>query len=299
MNTPSTLLVMGACALMVLSACSNDAPQRKATPEAQAPASQAATPEPVVEKAPAVEPATPEPVAAPAMSHDDFDALLKAHVDPQTGGVDYDGFKADEAKLDAYLKRVAEVDLTKLSEKEAYAAYINAYNAYTLKLILGNYPGITSIRKLDKPWDTASYVVGGETLSLNDIEHKKLRPVYKDPRIHFAVNCASVGCPKLRPYVYDAQKLDEQLDAVTVDAMTSKRHVQVKGGALHLTSLMDWYKDDFVKEGYYKSAASVPAYVAQYADEATKSFIQSKGGKPKVKFLDYNWNLNSKANMAK
>ena len=297
MNTPTFMLLI--CALFALSACSNDAPQRKQSPEAQAPETQAAVEEPAVEEPAIEEPATPaveEPAAA--LVHDDFDALLKQHVDEDTGGVDYDALKADVAKLDAYLTRVAGVDLNKLSEQEKYAAYLNAYNGYTLKLILNNYPGVKSIKKLEKPWDTASYVVGGETLSLNDIEHKKLRPVYKDPRIHFAVNCASVGCPKLRPYAYDAEVLDKQLDAVTKDAMTSARHIKVKDGALHLTKLMDWYKDDFVKEGFHQSAATVPAYVAQYTDDETKKFIQSKGGKPRVKYLDYNWNLNSKANMA-
>lgn len=308
MNTPSTLLLIGACTLFTLSACSNDAAQRKQASDAQA--LEQAVPvveEPKVEEPKVEEPVVAEPVVeepkveAPkaALVHEDFDALLKLHVDAQTGGVDYDGFKADEAKLDVYLKRVAEVDLSKLSEQEKYAAYLNAYNGYTVKLILNNYPGVKSIRKLKKPWDTAAYVVGGETLSLNDIEHKKLRPVYKDPRIHFAVNCASVGCPKLRPYAYNADALSKQLDAVTMDAMTSARHVSVKKGALYLTKLMDWYKDDFVKEGFHKSAASVPAYVAQYTDEKTKDFIKSKNGKPRVKFLDYNWNLNSKANMAK
>lgn len=266
----------------------------KTTPKETEPAK---TEEP--KEAPKEEPkeATPPP---PALDHSDYDALLKKHVDATTGGVDYKGLKAEEAKLDAYLKRIAEVSLDKLNEQELYAMYINAYNAYTLKLILKNLP-VKSITKLDngKPWDKAAYVVAGKKLSLNDIEHKKLRPVYKDARIHFAVNCASVGCPKLRPFAFMPDTLDKQLEEVTKDSLTSERYVKVKKGRLYLTKIMEWYKKDFISKDFKKAKESLPKFVYQYANEDVRKFIVSKKQKPAVRYMNYNWNLNSKANLAK
>ena len=224
--------------------------------------------------------------------HAPFDALLSAHVNQDAGRVDYKGLKKEEAALDAYLETIASADLDALSQEERFAFLINAYNAYTLKLILQNYPGIKSIRDQKEPWKQESWEVAGETVSLDTIEHERLRPTYKDPRIHFAVNCASIGCPPLRKEAYVASKLDEQLEAAARETLQNERYVKVKGGKLHVTALMDWYGDDFVNPEWEPAAQTLPEFVAKYARDDVKAFIKEKDDKPKVSFLDYDWKLN-------
>ena len=228
-----------------------------------------------------------------AFDHEDFGKILAAHVDAPAGRVDYAGLADDEAKLDAYLARIAKVDAKTLDESQQKALLINAYNGYTLKLILENYPGVKSIRDLDKPWDTARYEVAGHTLSLNDIEHGLLRPIYKDPRIHFAVNCASIGCPPLlaKPYPGDKATLDATLEEATRDTLGNKRYVVVSPdkNEVALTKLLDWYGADFTDASFQGHAASPVAYVGKYNGDVAKKIEE---GDPKVTFLDYDWNLN-------
>lgn len=258
--------------------------------ESQPAATTPARVEPAEETTPS-EVETPEP---PSFDHSAFNALLAAHVDQNAGRVDYDGFKANEAKLDAYLATIAAAELDQLDEQETFALLINAYNAYTIKLILERYPKLESIRDYKEPWKQVRWEVGGETVSLDTIEHERLRPVYKDPRIHFAVNCASIGCPPLRAEAYTSERLDEQLDAATKATLSNSRYVTVKKGALHVTRLMDWYGDDFVNPEWEGSGENIPAFVKRYASDEVVALIEEKGGKPKVKFLDYDWNLNKK-----
>ena len=257
--------------------------------ESQPAATTPARVEPAEETTPS-EVETPEP----SFDHSAFNALLAAHVDQDAGRVDYDGFKANEAKLDAYLATIAAAELDQLDEQETFALLINAYNAYTIKLILERYPKLESIRDYKEPWKQVRWEVGGETVSLDTIEHERLRPVYKDPRIHFAVNCASIGCPPLRAEAYTSERLDEQLDAATKATLSNSRYVTVKKGALHVTRLMDWYGDDFVNPEWEGSGENIPAFVKRYASDEVVALIEEKGGKPKVKFLDYDWNLNKK-----
>jgi len=257
-------------------------------PAATSPASEDAPEETTPVKAEVEE---PEP---PAFDHAPFDALLAAHVDQDAGRVDYDGFKADEAKLDAYLATIAAAELDQLDERETYALLINAYNAYTIKLILERYPKIKSIRDYKEPWKQVRWEVGGETVSLDAIEHERLRPVYKDPRIHFAVNCASIGCPPLRSEAYTSERLDEQLDAATRATLSNSRYVTVKKGTLYVTRLMEWYGGDFVNPEWEGAGENIAAFVKPYASEEVAALIEEKGGEPRVKFLEYDWNLNKK-----
>src|SRR5690554_5944218 len=156
--------------------------------------------------------------------HSGFAQLLAAHADSAAGRVDYAGLKKDEKKIDAYLKKLDAVDLKTLGPDEKLALLINAYNAYTLQLILENYPGIKSIKDLKSPWKSKRYKVGGHTLSLDDIEHGLIRPVYKDSRIHFAVNCASIGCPPLQAFAFEGDKLDAQLDLAARKTLQDTRY---------------------------------------------------------------------------
>ncbi|MFU8803775.1 MAG: DUF547 domain-containing protein [Bradymonadaceae bacterium] len=226
--------------------------------------------------------------------HSEYDALLKKHVDIDSGRVDYAGFKSDEAKLDAYLKTIAEANMKELGGDEQHALLINAYNAYTVKLILENYP-LDSIRDISDPWKTERYVVTSHKLSLDNIEHNLIRPFFKDPRIHFAVNCAAKDCPPLRPTAYTGAKLDKQLDEATRAVLSSSQFVRVESDRLHVTKLFDWYGDDFVNKEFKGHAPNAARYIARYTTDEVREFIESKNNDPTIRFLDYDWSLNDTA----
>ena len=289
-----------------LTACQDHAAQPKAEPmkaEAIAPGSLASSDELAVQKdgqagveagqEEANAPLAQDP-APPASPHTAWDALLRAHVDPDTHQVDYAALKQKEAELDGYLASLASADPQAMSTQERFAFYINAYNASTVKLILEKYPKLKSIRDYKDPWKQVRWVVGQETLSLDQIEHEKLRPVFKDPRIHFAVNCAAVGCPPLRAEAYRAGELDAQLEAATTATLTSPRYVKTKGDVLYLSAIFDWYGKDFIDPEFKGSKPTVAAYVKEYALPDTKEVIESKQDAPKVRFLEYDWSLNQK-----
>lgn len=226
------------------------------------------------------------------VDHSIFDALLGEFVDAATGRVDYAGLKSAETRLDAYLALIAAVSMESLGRDEQLALLINAYNAYTLKLIVENYPGISSIRDLPDPWQDERYVVASHRFSLDQIEHGLIRPIFRDPRIHFAVNCAAVDCPPLRRQAYVGSRINEQLEAATVDVLRSERFVRVKPAGLGLTSLFDWYERDFVDSSFEGNQASVTLYVARYATEEVQEFVIRFYGSPPVEFLEYDWSLN-------
>ncbi|MBA2662434.1 MAG: DUF547 domain-containing protein [Bradymonadaceae bacterium] len=223
--------------------------------------------------------------------HSAFDALLSAHVDAQAGRVNYAGLKADRAKLDAYLQTIAKARMQDLGADEQHALLINAYNGYTLKLIVENYP-VGSIRDLSDPWGSARYEVASHTLSLDNIEHNLIRPIFKDPRIHFAVNCAAKDCPPLRATAYTGEALDAQLEEASRAVLGSPRFVRVEGDKLRVTKLFDWYGDDFTNNDFKGSASNVARYVARYSSDSVRAFIEAKNNDPTVDFLDYDWSLN-------
>lgn len=227
--------------------------------------------------------------AAADIDHSGFDALLTRHV--RGNGVDYGGLKADQAELDAYLATLAEVELRSASRAVKLAFYINAYNACTLRLILRHYGRIRSIRDITRPWKTKEWRLAGEVLSLDQIEHGKLRGDLKEPRIHFAVNCASVGCPPLRSRAYTAAGIDTELDAAARAFMRSG-NVQFRQetgffGARYILSLnriFDWFKGDF--------QPSVPDFVAGYAGPATAAALRAHANALTVQYIEYDWSLN-------
>ena len=220
--------------------------------------------------------------------HTDFGSLVADYVDSD-GFVDYAGVAGDEGRLDAYLGRLAKAKPDDLGRDERLAFLINAYNAYTLKLILDHQP-IDSIRDIpgDERWDAERWVLGGQTYSLNQIEHELIRQNFREPRIHFALVCAAVGCPPLRSEAYTGTQLEAQLEDQTRLLHASERWVRYGPGApvIELTSLYLWYAGDFEQV-----AGSVLEYVAQYdADLATDL---SSGHEPRVRHLSYDWSLNS------
>jgi uncharacterized protein DUF547 len=216
-----------------------------------------------------------------------YDEVLQAYV--KGDRVDYAGLKKDRAKLDQFLQELAQVDPDKLSSPEQMAYYINIYNAWTLWLILTKYPDLESIKDLgglfSSPWSKKIVKVGGKLLTLDNVEHDILRPRFKDPRIHFALNCASKGCPPLLNRPYTGTKLDKQLDQVTIVFINDPERTQLKGNTLRVTKLMDWYAGDFGHDPV--------GFVKKYARGGFKKKLEKLGKEIEVDFLDYDWSLNA------
>lgn len=220
-------------------------------------------------------------------SHALFTDVLKKHV--KGDGFDYAGLNKNPDKLGVYLvalSKVSHSDFSEWNPDQRKSFLINVYNASTLKLIIDNYP-LKSIKDAGSPWKQKRVKVFGDAVSLDHIEHELLRKNFLDPRIHFGVNCASVGCPALRSEAFQASKLDAQLDEQARKFLSdsSKNSVDAKGGVLHLSSIFDWFKGDFVKK-----SGSVEKFIAPYLSEADRKAVLS--GKLKVKYTDYDWSLN-------
>lgn len=236
--------------------------------------------------------------AATAELHDPFDELLVKHV--TIGAVDYAGLQKDEAPLDAYLATLAKTDIEKLTANEQKAFWINAYNAFTIKLILNHYPGVESIKDIPRGdrWNWEGWVVGGEKQSLDAIEHEFLRPL-GDPRIHFAINCASFSCPDLLAEAYRAETLDDQLDRASRDFFASEEKglrygmssgfLSGESPAVHTSEILFWFKKDFEREDSDRID-----FLLRYAPKPAQIFIEEHRDALKLKKLDYDWSLNDK-----
>jgi len=221
--------------------------------------------------------------------HGRWNALLEAHV--LDGGVDYLGFKRDEEKLAAYLAQLDAIDPDRLESAERLAFYINAYNAYTVKLILENFQDnrpVASIKKIggffSSPWSIRLVRIGGRLLTLDNIEHDIIRPQFRDPRIHFAINCAARSCPPLRGEAYVGERLERQLDDSTAAFLNDPNATFVAGNVLHLSKIFDWFSEDFGDD-----AAS---FIARYARGELAAAIKAAGPSLRLKFLPYDWSLN-------
>lgn len=190
------------------------------------------------------------------VSHQAWQQILDTYLDTEhDSGVnrfDYDAVtKADRRLLNDYLDALQEIEPPLLSRAEQLAYWINFYNALTVQVVLEEYPveSIRHIRFLSSPfgpWDKDLVKVNNQSLSLNDIEHEILRPIWKDPRIHFAVNCASIGCPNLIGEAFSAANSDELMEAAASDFINHSRGVEISGDSrVTLSSIFDWYSDDF------------------------------------------------------
>jgi uncharacterized membrane protein YdjX (TVP38/TMEM64 family) len=224
----------------------------------------------------------------PTFDHSLFDALLKKYVN-DVGLVDYKGLKKDAERLDKYIAALAKAPIDQMGRDQRLALLINGYNALTLRLILDHYP-IKSIKDIpaDKRWDDKRWNIGGHVWSLSQIEQEQIRPHFKEPRIHFALVCAAIGCPPLRSEAYTADRLQEQLQAQAVYVHAHDRWFQFdpKINTLRLTSLYNWYGGDFEQV-----AGSVVKYAARYSPALQNAL--DTGRTPKAQFLDYDWSLNS------
>lgn len=219
------------------------------------------------------------------LDHAPFHALLQANV--KGSKVNYDGF-AKSAEFKAYVEAIGKTDPATLPTRNARLAFwINAYNALTIHGVLAYYPNIQSVLKV-KPdfFKTKSRLVGSKNISLDDIENKIIRPEFNEPRIHAALNCASVSCPPLANFAFTEKGLNEQLTKVFGDFVndTSRNQVDAASGTVKLSKIFDWYGVDFQKAG------GPAKYMAAFAkDEAQKKAFETA---TKVEFLPYDWNLN-------
>lgn len=238
-------------------------------------------------------------------SHKAWNDLLAKHVRWNKAGtttqVDYAGFSKDRKALQSYLVALSNVtasDYARWSKDEREAFLINAYNAATVELVLTRYPGIASIKDIGglfgSPWKKSFVMLLGKRRTLDDIEHGMIRgdKTYADPRIHFAVNCASIGCPALRPEAYTGMRLRAQLEDQTVRFLRdrSRNRFDSKGGRVVVSSIFDWYGSDFTKR-----SGSVSGFLATYAealglDAAAARDLRS--GDLKLVYGDYDWRLN-------
>lgn len=219
-----------------------------------------------------------------------FAQVLAEHV--HNGSVDYSGLKADPSKLDAYLAQLAAADLPSLPERERFAAYINLYNAATIKLILDHFP-VASIRDIrsigglfGSPWKLPVVRTRAGAITLDALEHEILRKQFKDARLHAAINCASKGCPPLAPEPYEAARLDEQLDRASRAFVHSPDRARLTGDTLFVSAIFDWFEADF------GGADGVIAFVRRHADPALRDDLAAHGGRIKLKYLPYDWSLN-------
>jgi hypothetical protein len=230
--------------------------------------------------------------------------LLAKHVkwlpDNKQSRVDYKGFAADRAALQKVLTEwsaVTPAAFAAFSQPEQMAFLINAYNGFTVELILTQFPGLKSIKDIgsvfSSPWKKEFFTLLGAKHHLDWIEHEQLRPKYADPRVHAAVNCASIGCPALRPEAFTAAKLDAQLDDGMQRFMADRTRNRFANGKLEVNMIFKWFREDFEKghKGFNKIEDVMAHYANQLADSAAdREKIKSKN--VPITHLDYDWSLN-------
>lgn len=242
--------------------------------------------------------------APPDHNYAQWNTLLQKHVKwlqgKKASQVDYAQFAKDRESLKAVLKEwssVTQEEYNAFSRDQKMAFLINAYNGYTVELILTKYPKLKSIKDLGtflkSPWKNEFFTLLGKPRNLDWIEHEQLRPVFKDPRVHAAVNCASVGCPALQDEAFVATKLNSQLETSFKRFLSDKTRNRVQKDELQVSSIFKWFKEDF--EGGSGGFQNVKDVFAKYAkelsdDPAVQQQLLAKT--LEVSYLDYDWGLN-------
>ena len=242
-----------------------------------------------------------------------YGEALRAHVVGTR--VDYARLKTNRASLDAVVAELGQVEAKQMAgwTREQQIAYlINAYNAFTLQAIIDHYPiqarwfrwftftPRNSIKQIDGVWTSLLWRVAGVDMTLDEIEHDTLRKEYEEPRIHFAVNCTSVSCPPIRREPYVADRLDRQLMLAARDFLATDIGLQVDGETLRVSSIFNWYGEDFVDTyarliDAERSATdrAILGVVAKYGPREASALAQ--GGTARIRFLRYDWSLNDTA----
>ncbi len=239
-------------------------------------------------------------------NHQAWNQLLNENVVMSVDGfashVDYAGIAKQQNTLTQYLDRLSSVNQATFDEwtkDEQLAFLINAYNAWTVALILTSYPDLESIKDLgsffNPPWGKSFFTLFGKKHSLNDIEHQLIRGSgrYNDPRIHFAVNCASIGCPALRNEAYVSASLNDQLNQQTLAFLSDNSRNRFNKNTLEISSIFKWYKEDF-EQGWmgFNSLEDVFIKYAHALKLSNKDIKKLKEHDLEFDYLDYNWSLN-------
>jgi hypothetical protein len=252
------------------------------------------------------------PLAAPAVwaqsgfdhQYSAWNTLLKKHVrwlpDGKQSRVNYRGFATDRAALGEVLQSLSAVSKAQFdgfSKPQQMAFLINAYNAFTVELILTGYPKLKSIKDLgsvlQSPWKKKFFTLLGEQRHLDWVEHEQLRPTYAEPRIHAAVNCASIGCPALRDEAFTASALEAQLEDGMRRFMGDRTRNRVANGKAEISSIFKWFREDFEKGhlGFKRVEDMLARYAEQLSDlPAEQAALRQRG--LAVAHLDYDWSLN-------
>ncbi len=246
-------------------------------------------------------------------SHAAWDALLKRHVVLISAGnasqVDYSGILSQHAALQDYLDQLSAVsgkEYQSWPKAQRLAFLINAYNAYTVVLILTKYPDIQSIKELGSifrsPWKKRFFTLLGKKRHLDELEHELIRApgAFDEPRIHFAVNCASIGCPMLRNEAYTGKRLKQQLE----DAMgrflsdRSRNRFDPAANSMRISKIFHWYGNDFEQghQGFTSLQATLAKHAGRLAQGSPQVERRIRAGKYKIGFLDYDWRLNDRRN---
>jgi uncharacterized membrane protein YdjX (TVP38/TMEM64 family) len=221
--------------------------------------------------------------------HSLWDSLLAGGT--RGGFVDYAYMGSRKSDLADYREALATVDLGSLSPVELKALLINAYNALTVQSIL-DHPSVSTIRDIDGVWTESGWPVGGHSVTLDNLEHNLLRPFFRDPRIHFAVNCASHSCAPLPTWAFTGPELDSQLDERTREFLGAEGNVRIDGAALRVSRYFEWYGDDFVAEGWEPRAESIAGFIARFSRPEIRSAVEANPG-IELTFDEYDWSLNA------
>ena len=243
-------------------------------------------------------------------SYRNYHQLLRNHVDDS--GVNYSALKANRTVIDSIVSQFGHVTKSELdnwSIEEQIAYWINAYNVFTLQAIVDHYPiqwrwinfltltPRNSIKQIPGVWTELRWNIAGTTMTLDEIEHETLRPLYQEPRIHMAVNCASISCPPLRSEPYTGAQLNRQLTVAARDYLASQLGMRVDGSTLHVSSIFDWYGEDFVSDYAHLVAGdrsnkeqAILGFIATYGPSEASTIAQS--GQASVRYMRYDWTLN-------
>jgi len=207
------------------------------------------------------------------------DQFFKTHV--KDGRVKYENIKQNDAILQDLVSQIRNVNLTTLQGAEKKAFLINAYNILVIYQIVKNLETIQSTQAFDGFFDKFQFNVGGELMTLNKLEIKYLLKPYKDPRIHFALACGALGCPKLREGAYQPTVLEAQLNAISRKTLNDPEFIKVKGGNLEVSKIFKWYEQDFLA-----ISPSIMAFINKYRRTPLDATLS-------IGYYEYDWNLNS------
>ena len=245
------------------------------------------------------------PELSVGFDHSWLDRVLSAYVDDQ-GLVDYSGLKEKSGDLEAYVKLLEGMSPKSHPKRfptnaHKLAYWINAYNAFVLKGVVDAYPvrSVKDIKMLSGFFNRTHFTAGGQPYTLDDIEHNILREEFKEPRIHAAINCASLGCPRMEQAAYEPQTLEERLDEAMKLFIRESRNVRIdrERKVLVMSKILDWFQNDFT-EWYMKNhgakEAAVTDYLKLYLPKADRDFLEQHSD-VKIEYNDYDWTLNDQA----